>query len=46
LGTLVIRFAGIFLVLGILQISMRISSRIFIEVEKRVKAKQAAQAAK
>jgi hypothetical protein len=37
LSTLLIRFVGIFIVLGILQIIMQISGRIFIAIERRKK---------
>ena len=41
LYTLIIRFVGIFVVLGILQVVMQISGRIFISIEKK-KAENAA----
>ena len=37
LSTLLIRFVGIFVVLGILQIIMQISGRIFMSIERRKK---------
>jgi ABC-type Fe3+ transport system permease subunit len=37
LSTLLIRFIGIFIVLGILQIVMQVSGRIFMAIERRKK---------
>jgi hypothetical protein len=35
IGTLVIRFFGVFLVLGVLQVGMQVASRVFRVIEKR-----------
>jgi len=37
LSTLLIRFVGIFVVLGIIQIIMQVSGRIFMAIERRKK---------
>ncbi len=42
LYTLIIRFVGIFIVLGIIQIVIQISGRIFITIDEKKKAQSAA----
>ncbi len=42
LYTLIIRFVGIFLVLGIIQVVIQISGRIFTTIEEKKKAQNAA----
>ncbi|MBW1988548.1 MAG: hypothetical protein JRI97_03285 [Deltaproteobacteria bacterium] len=41
LSTLIIRFVGIFIVLGILQVMMQVSGRIFRGMEERKKRREA-----
>ncbi len=41
ISTLIIRFVGIFIVLGILQVGMQIAGRVFQSLEKRGKAAEA-----
>ncbi len=39
LSTLLVRFVGIFIVLGVLQVVMQLSGRFFVALEKKMKQK-------